>query len=97
MNRQQLLDAAKLRIRKTHADLLDDDVRQYIDFALADLERIGVSKEDMRNTDALLTEAVLVYVQANFGGSVDEKLMNSYGMMLTKIKGSKHCIKGASP
>ena len=45
---------------------------------------------------ALLSEAVLVYVQANFGGSVDEKLMQSYNMFLTKIKGSKHCIKGVT-
>ena len=35
-------------------------------------------------------------MQANFGGSVDEKLMQSYNMFLTKIKGSKHCIKGVT-
>lgn len=93
MDRRQLLDAAKLRIRKVQSDALDDDVRQYVNFALADLERIGVSSEDLKSPDALLSEAVLIYVQANFGGSVDEKLMQSYNMILTKIKGSKHCIK----
>lgn len=79
-----------------HSDALDEDVRQYVNFALADLERIGVPSSDLENPDALLSEAVLVYVQANFGESVDEKLMQSYNMMLTKIKGSKHCIKGVT-
>lgn len=97
MDRQQLVDAAKLRIRKMNSDVLDDDVRQYVDFALADLQRVGVPAESLEHPDALLKEAVLVYVQANFGGSVDEKLMKSYDMILTKIKGSKHCIRGAEP
>lgn len=93
MESLQLLDAAKLRIRKMNSDVLDDDVQQYIDFALSDLERIGVPKENLNNPDALLSEAVLVYVQANFGSTVDEKLMQSYNMILTKIKGSRHCIQ----
>ena len=88
-----LIEAAKLRIRKMNSDVLDEDVQRYIDVALADLERIGVPADDLQEPDALLTEAVLVYVQANFGGSVDEKLMKSYDMILTKIKGSKHCTK----
>lgn len=96
MSARSLLDAAKLRIRKMHSDALDDDVCRYIDFALADLERIGVPPENLQNPDALLSEAVLVYVQANFGGSVDDKLMQSYNMILTKIKGSRHCRKEAS-
>lgn len=88
-----LIEAAKLRIRKMNSDVLDEDVQRYIDVALADLERIGVPADDLQEPDALLTEAVLVYVQANFGDSVDEKLMKSYDMILTKIKGSKHCTK----
>lgn len=96
MDARHLLEAAKLRIRKMHSDALDEDVRQYVNFALADLERIGVPSSDLENPDALLSEAVLVYVQANFGDSVDEKLMQSYNMMLTKIKGSKHCTKGVT-
>ena len=96
MDARHLLEAAKLRIRKMHSDALDEDVRQYVNFALADLERIGVPSSDLESPDALLSEAVLVYVQANFGGSVDEKLMQSYNMILTKIKGSKHCIKGVT-
>lgn len=96
MDGRQLLEAAKLRVRKMHKDALDEDVRQYVNFALADLERIGVSAEALENPDALLAEAVLTYVQANFGGSVDNKLMQSYDMILTKIKGSKHCVKGVT-
>ena len=96
MDRQQLFEAAKLRIRKMQSDALDEDVRQYVNVALADLERIGVPSADLQKPDALLSEAVLVYVQANFGGSVDEKLMQSYNMILTKIKGSKHCVKGVT-
>ena len=90
-----LVEAAKLRIRKMSTDALDDDVEQYVEFALADLKRIGVPSEDLEPPDALLTEAVLTYVQANFGG-VNSSLMQSYDMILTKIKGSKHCIKGAA-
>lgn len=93
MDARLLIEAAKLRIRKMNSDALDEDVQRYIDVALADLERIGVPADDLQEPDALLTEAVLVYVQANFGGSVDEKLMKSYDMILTKIKGSKHCTK----
>ena len=95
MIEEKLLEAAKLRIRKTHADALDDDVRQYIYFALADLARIGVPEDDLEHPDALLTEAVLVYVQANFGSEVNDRLMQSYDMIMTKIKGSKHCRKVA--
>lgn len=93
MDARLLNEAAKLRIRKMNSDVLDEDVQRYIDVALADLERIGVPAGDLQEPDALLTEAVLVYVQANFGDSVDEKLMKSYDMILTKIKGSKHCTK----
>ena len=95
MANDRLIEAAKLRIRKMSSDVLDDDVEQYVDFALADLERIGVPSEDLESPDALLTEAVLTYVQANFGGA-NSALMQSYDMFLTKIKGSKHCIKEAA-
>lgn len=97
MDARQLLDAAKLRVRIMNSHAFDDDISQYIDFALADLQRIGVPPADLEELDALLTEAVLVYVQANFGGSVDERLMQSYNMILTKIKGSRHCIKEVTP
>ena len=40
---QQLLEAAKLRLRKSQSDLLDEDVRQLAETAVGDLKRIGVS------------------------------------------------------
>jgi hypothetical protein len=85
-----LVTAAKLRIRKTTNDILDDDIVQLVNFALCDLKRIGVCQGWIDNPDGLLIEAVLTYVKANFGVSADEKLMNSYNIILTKIKGGNY-------
>jgi len=41
--------------------------------------------------DPIIREAVLTYVNANYGSNPDsEKLMASYDMLLTKIKGGKY-------
>lgn len=85
-----LLEAAKLRVRKISSDILDDDIEQLVNFALCDLKRIGVCDEWIENPDAIIKEAVLVYVKANYGRSPDEKLMKSYNMILTKIKGGNY-------
>ena len=45
MSYNELLDAAKLRVRKLSNDALDDDIKTYGEFALADLKRIGVNEE----------------------------------------------------
>lgn len=37
--------------------------------------------------DALIKEAVLVYCKANYAKTVDDKLTNSYNIILSKIKG----------
>ena len=84
-----LLEAAKLRIRKSSVDLLDNDIQQHIDFAISDLERIGVDKSYLDNPDAILTEAILTYTKANYGQSVDERLMEAYNSILVKIKGAQ--------
>ena len=42
MTKEQLIAKAKLRIRKTSSDMLDEDVGQLVEVALADLKRIGV-------------------------------------------------------
>lgn len=95
MTFEELKAAAKLRVRKMSADDLDADVFRYIDFALADLKRIGVPEEYLEAPeDPLIIEAVLTYVKANY--SVDanhERLMNSYNMILTKIKGGDYRSK----
>lgn len=89
MNREELIEKAKLRVRKLSTNRLDDDIAQLVDVALADLSRIGVHKshlEDIENP--LLIEAVLLYAGANFGSPENrDALMASYDMMLIKIKG----------
>lgn len=82
-----LLTMAKLRVRKISSDALDEDIRQHIDFVLADLERIGVHPSWLAKPDALIKEAVLVYCKANYAKTVDDKLTNSYNIILSKIKG----------
>ena len=82
-----LLTMAKLRVRKISSDALDEDIRQHIDFVLADLERIGVHPSWLKKPDALIKEAVLVYCKANNAKTVDDKLTNSYNIILSKIKG----------
>ena len=86
---QDLLDAAKLRVRKSSSNVLDEDIKQLAAVALRDLERIGVPGSYLSDcADPLIREAVLTYVNANYGANPDrEKLMASYDMLLVKIKG----------
>ena len=88
----KLVEAAKLRIRKTQADALDEDVSQLIEVAIADLKRIGVSESFLSDiTDPILREAVITYTNANYGANSEhERLMNCYNMLLIKIKGGKY-------
>lgn len=90
MSKDELIEKAKLRIRKTSTDDLDQDVRQLVEVALEDLKRIGVHKdylgEDISNP--LIIEAALLYAKANFGNPDNySELMASYDMICTKIKG----------
>lgn len=89
MTIDELKAAAKLRTRKMSTDELDEDIFRYVDFALADLKRIGVAEEYLKAPeDPLIIEAVLTYVKANYSMDANhERLMNSYNMILTKIKG----------
>lgn len=90
MASNEIIAAAKLRIRKTTKDILDEDVEQLIDFAAADLKRIGVCQDWIDNPDAIVKEAMIVYAHANFGSTVNESLLNSYNMILAKIKNSNY-------
>lgn len=89
---QELINAAKLRLRKTRIDTLDEDVKQLCEVAVADLKRIGVADKYLSAiADPLIKEAVLTYVNANYSNNPDrEKLMLSYDMILTKIKGGRY-------
>ncbi len=92
MANEKLIELAKLRIRKKHADALDEDVSQLADFAIADLKRIGVSESHLSDiTDPILREAVITYVNANYGANPEqERLMSCYNMLLVKVKGGKY-------
>ncbi len=91
MTKKELVAKAKLRIRKTSKDVLDKDVGQLVEVALADLKRIGVNNaylDEADISDPLIIEAVLLYCKANFGSPENqEKLNAAYEMMCTKIKG----------
>lgn len=95
MTIDELKAAAKLRARKMSSDALDKDVYRHLDFAIADLKRIGVAEEFLKNPeDPLIIEAALTYVKANYSmDSNHERLMNNYNMILTKIKGGDYKSK----
>lgn len=95
MTIDELKAAAKLRARKMSSDALDEDVYRHLDFAIADLKRIGVAEEFLKNPeDPLIIEAALTYVKANYSmDSNHERLMNNYNMILTKIKGGGYKSK----
>lgn len=90
MTVDELLSAAKLRVRKTASDALDEDVKRLVDTALTDLKRIGVNSSWLTTPDdPLIVEAVLSYVKANYSISDNyDTLIGIYNMVLTKIKGS---------
>jgi hypothetical protein len=90
MTEKELIAAAKMRVRKLSNDDLDSDIGQLVNVALADLKRIGVDYETYLKSpsDPLIVEAVLLYVQANYGNPDNrEQLAAAYEMMCTKIKG----------
>lgn len=89
---QELLSAAKLRLRKTQSNILDGDIEQLAEVAVADLKRIGVSDRFLSDcADPLIKEAVLTYINANLGNNPEnERLTASYNMLLTKIKGGRY-------
>lgn len=92
MTREELLSKAKIRVRKSSIDVLDDDVNQLISVALTDLKRIGVNQTYIDELeDPLVIEAVLNYVKANYSINDDyERLIGCYNMTLTKIKGGNY-------
>lgn len=70
MTKEELIAKAKLRVRKTSKDVLDEDVGQLVAVALEDLKRIGVHSDYLTEnniTNPLIIEAVLLYVNAYFG------------------------------
>lgn len=88
MTKAELLDAAKLRVRKTAKDGLDADIKRLVAAALSDLKRIGVHSSWLAApNDPLIVEAVLSYVKANYSIAANyDTLIGVYNMVLTKIK-----------
>ena len=89
MKKEELIAKAKLRVRKTSKDILDEDVGQLVEVALADLKRIGVHHSYLEELeDPLIVEAALVYTKANFGNPENpHELLASYDIICTNIKG----------
>ena len=93
MTIDELKAAAKLRTRKMSTDELDEDVFCYVDFALADLKRIGVNEEKYLKApeDPIIIGAVLAYVKAYYGmDAYHDKWLAAYDMHLTRIKGGDY-------
>ena len=93
MTYNELMGAAKLRVRKVSDDRLDDDVKIHIDFVIADLKRIGVNEEKfLKNPeDPIIIEAVLAYVAAYYAMDKNhDKWLESYNMCIAKIKGGNY-------
>lgn len=92
MDNIELKEAAKRKLRKRSKDDLDKEIIRLIEVAKADMKRIGVAEGFLNNpSDALIIDAILIYVQANYELDENhERLMESYKMALTKIKGGKY-------
>lgn len=89
---QELINAIKLRLRKKRSDILDEDIKQLAEVAVADMKRVGVADKFLSAiADPIIKETVITYVNANYGNNPDkEKLMASYDMLITKIKGGRY-------
>lgn len=71
-----LVVEARLWIRKS-SDIFDDEIVQTMDSCLLDLKNAGVQKVD--TDDALIKQALKLYLKAQFGYEEDsEKFARSY-------------------
>lgn len=79
-----MLDKAKLSLRiKTNA--FDEEIKDLIDAALADLGIAGVITE--LGDDPLITRAVITYCKANFGSPDEhERLKASYDEQKAQLR-----------
>lgn len=79
-----MLDKVKLSLRmKTNA--FDEEIKDLIDAALADLGIAGVITE--LGEDPLITRAVITYCKANFGSSDEyERLKASYDEQKAQLR-----------
>lgn len=88
MTYEEIVNAAKTRLRKSETNDLDDDIRQYIEVVLSDLKRIGVHESRLQDPeDPLIIEAILVYVRAYYAmDQTHEHWKTTYNEIVGKIK-----------
>ena len=72
-----LLSDIKVAVRVS-SDATDSEIQMWINAALADMERVGIMKELLGNSngdlkDSLVKAAVTCYVRANYGYDVEER------------------------
>ena len=79
-----MLEKVKLALRIT-TEAFDNEIKDLISAALADLKLAGIVKEDQ--TDALISRAIITYCRANFGQPVDyDRLKKSYDEQKAQMK-----------
>ena len=77
----ELIGAARLRVRMGSSLTFDSEIRELIAAARADLVREGITTEKvMDENDPLIRRALMLYVKAEFGlnNPDSEKYKNSY-------------------
>ena len=89
-----LLQEIKLRLRIS-ADDFDSEIVSLIDAAKNDLVASGVKAEKVEALDALVVDAVAMFVKANFGLDNPDfaAYQNSYLMKVSKLKANT-CEEG---
>lgn len=88
MTYDELVQAARLRARKTKANALDEDIKTYIDFVLSDLQRVGVPESRLQEPDdPIIINAILTYVRAFYPlDSNHDRWMAAYDRIMVKVK-----------
>ena len=70
-----ILDKAKLKLRISH-NVLDLIIQDEIDSAKAEMERAGIEESNIVDTDPLIEQAILTYVQ--YLHTEDEKMKDGF-------------------
>lgn len=86
-----LIIKCKIRLRKLSTNELDNDIAQLIVAAAEDLKRFGIKDIDIDSGSGLIDEAILMFVQANYGANPNqENLMQSYNAHCGRLAFSEH-------
>lgn len=95
-----LVDELRAELRVT-TDALDGEISMWKDAALADMARVGVSRDLLweDTLDPYVRAAVSLFVKAHFGydNSEAERFMDSYRQMVRDILNSPTTYGGEPP